>query len=182
MDNYKAALRKFTYDELIDLISLPDTVVEKIEAELYGARHSAEVNGPDAYMPDGSHVEIKTQKYTGKFQLRGRGKFGAISDNILRAKRAANETVIIVGYCAITKEVYYRFEFKFSAIAAWYEDAVEKSYDKSWSNYDTIPYHYAHSKTFKVLHVASPEMLTENKHKFVPGFYDRLMEYSKKFG
>lgn len=179
MDNYKAELMKYSKEELIALLPLSDTFVEKIESELYGAKHSAEVNGPDAYMPDGSHVEIKTQKYLGKFQLRGRGKFGSISDEIYKAKLAANETVIVVGYCATTKEVYYRFEFKFSAIASMYEYTLQRSKDKDWSNYDTIPCHYADDKTFKVLYVAPVDVLKENKHKFVPNFYERLVRYNK---
>jgi len=172
--NYKDHLKHFTKKELIEMMTVTPEMVEKIEVEACGGTHFDNINGPDGCDKNG-YIEVKSQRYRGNYKLFGRGKFGSISYENYKKKLKENELVIITGYDEKTGEKYYSFSFRFEAIAERYLDAVKKSKNKGWSNFDTIPYHYKDHPSFNVDFVADYRTLIKNKHKFRPRFLKFLL-------
>ena len=168
--NYKENLEKLSHQDLLRIIEITPHLVERMEVFLIGAKHSPDHNGPDGYFQNGNHVEVKTQKYTGNFTLRGRGKFGAPTLDLHAQKVKSNELIIVTGFDS-DGCVYYRFSFTFDAIADRYLEAVP---NKS-QNYDFIPMHYVNHHSFKVKFIADFDILTKNKEIFQPKFFKFLM-------
>jgi len=172
--DYKATLRSLSHEDLLRVIDITPTLVERMEVHLSGAKHSSNHCGPDGYFDDGSHVEVKTQKYTGNYTLRGRGKFGKPSKDLHDLKIASNELIIITGFDSVGK-VYYRFTVTFDAVEKLYKTAA----DNKQCNYDFIPKHYANHHSFKVEYIAPADVLTFNKEKFQPKFL-KFLQYLNK--
>lgn len=175
--NYKNALKSIPKKDLIDMMPVTPEMVEKCEIELAGGVHSNEINGPDGSHCEHGCLEVKTQRYRGKYKLFGRAKFGGISIENHARKLKENELVIVTGYNEQSGEVYYRFKFRFVAIADRYLDAVQKSATKGWSNYDAIPLHYMDHPTFEIDYVADRNILGRDKHVFQPKFLKLLLSY-----
>jgi hypothetical protein len=171
--NYKDHLKTLSKTELIKKIIVSTAMVEKYEVERVGGTHLTDANGPDGLLPCGTHHEIKSQRWEGSFTLRGRGKFGAPSYALHNSKIEADELITIIGYHPVTGQLYYRFNFKFEAIADRYWDAAEKG----WGNYDTIPLHYADHHSFSVEYIAARDILLREQHIFQPKFLDYLLSY-----
>jgi len=163
--DYKATLRSLSHCDLLRVIEVTPALVERMEVHLAGAKHSAEHNGPDGHFKDGSHIEVKTQKYTGNYTLRGRGKFGNPTLELYNRKIASNELIIVTGFDT-NGRVYYRFSITFDAIEKRYKEAAENK----CNNFDFIPCHYTNHHSFKVKYVAPLDILQMNTEKFQPKF------------
>jgi len=174
MDNYKDNLRAMSKTELLESIRVDPDMAERCEVEYIGGTHLTKINGPDGVLDDGRHIEIKSQRFNGNFTLRGRGKFGAVSQQIYDTKIKENEIVIVTGYDEGNGDVYYRFQLDFDAIAEDYQRVVNTSIDKQWGNYDMLPPHYANHNSFNVNYIAKQEHLDNNKYKFQNKFYKFL--------
>lgn len=173
--NYKDHLRTLSIEQLIDFITITPDFAEKLEIELAGGTHLSNINGPDGYHTGRAEIlEVKAQIWKGVYTLRGRGKYGMVSVPLYEKKMETNERVIVVGYDYWTGEVYYRFSFKFEAIADLYLRAVQLSSDKNWGNFDFLPKHYVDHPTFEVLHVAPLDVLEANEHKLQRKFLKML--------
>jgi len=175
LKNYKSHLKTLSKKELIALIDVPPLLAEKYEVESVGGTHNTAVNGADGFGPDGEHIEIKAQVWSGTYQLRGRGKFGGCSQKVLDAKSASNERVIFVGYDAHTGDVYYRFSVMFEDIAGFYKQKLAKMSDKDYSNIDVCFIHYFNEPSFEILYIADKKTLAKNKHKLQTKFYNALI-------
>lgn len=182
MENYKLeALAHMSKEELLDYIKIDPHFVEFIEAKRMGAVHTGVGNGPDAYL-NGREVEIKTQVWNGNYQLRGRGKFGAVSMSMYKRKLESNELINIVGYCPASGQVFYRFYFDFAAIADYYLHTVNLSEGKNWGNADILPKHYIQHESFRVDYVAPVEILLDNQHIFIRKFLVWLIDWHNTDG
>ena len=183
-----AAMQKYSHLELALLACNNGLFVEKMEAEAAGAQHNTAANGADAYFPDGTHLEIKTQihqgnQLTSKYGLKGRAKYSSPTWEIYNKKLAANERTIVLGSCGVTGTVFYRFSFNFAAIADWFRshlvDKLERKGQDSISNIDAHYYDYNQHSSFEFEHVADPDTLLENRHVFgTEKFFNYLMEHS----
>lgn len=177
MKNYKNELLALTKEELVAYIDITASMAEKFESKVAGAKHLTEVNGPDAELPCGRYVEIKTQCYSGNYELRGRGKYGSATMDIYKKKLQKNELTIVSGFDQATGDVLYRFSFDFTAISDRYLANVEDRAARGLgpTNYDTYPAHYMHHKSFKIDFVADPLILFLSCHKFTNKFYKFLL-------
>jgi len=172
--DYKATLKSLSHEDLLRVIDITPTLVERMEVHLAGAKHSPDHCGPDGYFNDGSHVEVKTQKYTGNYTLRGRGKFGSPTLDLYNLKLNSNELIIITGF-NVDGTVYYRFTVTFDAIKDLYKSAAERKQ----CNYDFIPKHYANHHSFNVEYIAPAMVLASNSEKFQPKFLKFLLHLHK---
>jgi hypothetical protein len=170
--NYKDILEGLTKEEIIALIDVTPRMVEKCEVERLGGDHLEDHAGPDGKLPCGTHHEIKSQRWVGNYVLRGRGKFSAPSLALYEGKIASNELITIVGYHEATGDIYYRFSFRFAAIAGKYLIAALKRQ----TNYDTIPLHYSQHESFQVEYIAPDEILDRDSEHFQPKFLNFLRD------
>jgi hypothetical protein len=182
MNIRRDVLSNMTKAELVDFVEMTGALIEQVIATKYGLQHNTEVNGVDAFCPKTKQAyEIKSQVYSGKYALRGRGKYGFISDLIAAKKLAIDEQTIIVGVCGQTAEVLYEYLVPFAAVHGKYMDSVARSHNKNWSNCDIYPRHYTYHPDFKVLSVVTPKVLLQNQHKFQQKFFKIIMAQSKAF-
>ena len=168
--DYKTTLESLSHKDLLRVIEITPALVERMEVHLAGAKHSPDFSGPDGHFEDGSHVEVKTQKYTGNYTLRGRGKFGAPSTDLHKRKITSDELIIVTGFDEDGK-VYYRFTFTFDAVKEGYKAAAARK----CHNYDFLPLHYVNHPSFKVEYIAPKDFLKSNAHIFQPKFLRFLM-------
>ena len=182
MNIRKDVLSNMTKAELIGFVDMSGALIEQVIATKYGLQHNTEVNGIDAFCPRTNQAyEIKSQIYSGKYTLRGRGKYGGISDLIAAKKLATNEQTIIVGVCNQTSELLYEYQVPFAAIYGKYVATVALSLNKNWTNCDIYPHHYTYHPDFKVLRVVTPNVLLQNQHKFQQKFFKIIMAQSEAF-
>lgn len=170
--NYKDILESLTKEEIIALIDVTPRMVEKCEVERLGGFHLEDHAGPDGHLPCGTHHEIKSQRWVGNYLLRGRGKFSAPSLALYESKMLSNEVITMVGYHEATGDIYYRFSFRFKAIAVRYLFAALKNQ----TNYDTIPFHYSQHDSFQVEYIAPDEILDRDAEHFQPKFLKFLRD------
>lgn len=183
MNNYKDSLKKLTKKELITRAVVTPDLVEKAEVENLGGTHLTDISGPDGTHEDFGYIEIKSQRWRGcpgGYKLRGRAKFGNISEVQHKRKVKENELVVAVGYDENDGTLFYRMSFRFAAIADFYGKQVEKSKAKNWNNCDVVPSHYKDHKTFQMNYVANGKVLEKNSEAFTPGFYKFLQSYNQK--
>jgi hypothetical protein len=180
MNNYKKQLAHLTKEELISYIVVTPLMAERFENEHIGATHLTEFNGADGELPCGRSVEIKTQCYSGKYKLFGRGKYGAASMDIYKRKLEKNEHTIFTGFDESTGDVFYRFAFDFEAVAPNYLNAVKSRLDRGLGvqNYDAQPGHYLRHPSFTINHIAEPVVIWRNREKFTDKFYKFLLYYA----
>lgn len=105
--------------------------VEKLEVESLGGTHRVG-NGPDGDWPNGDTVEIKTQIFqndsqakAGPTKLWGKASYSNPSEMIYNEKLRKDEFTVVVGADKYNGVVYYRYSYKFSAIASAYLARVE---------------------------------------------------------
>jgi|TARA_R110000851_G_scaffold295122_1_gene449976 hypothetical protein len=180
MNNYKKQLAHLTKDELIDYIDVTPLMAERFENEHIGATHLTDAGGADGELPCGRSVEIKTQCFSGKYQLRGRGKYGAASMDIYKRKLEKNEHTIVTGFDASSGDVFYRFAFDFEAIAPNYLHVVNSRLDRGLGvqNYDAYLHHYLGHPSFTINQVSDPAVLWINRDKFTGKFYMFLLYHA----
>lgn len=179
--NYKENLEKLSKKELIERAVVTPDLVEKTEVERLGGIHLTDINGPDGTHDDYGYVEVKSQRWRGcpsGYKLRGRAKFGNISETQYERKVEEDELIVNVGYDENNGTLFYRMTFRFAAIAEKYAEDVEKSKDKNWSNCDVLPKHFKDHETFNVEYVANGKVLEENSEAFTPSFYKFLQSYN----
>ena len=167
--DYKTTLQTLSHKDLLRVIEITPALVERMEVHLAGAKHSPDHSGPDGYFEDGSHVEVKTQKYTGNYTLRGRGKFGAPSSDLHERKIDSDELIIVTGFDEAGK-VYYRFTFTFDAVKEGYATSAARKQH----NFDFLPCHYTTHHSFTVEYIAPVSVLDANTHIFQPKFLQFL--------
>jgi hypothetical protein len=180
MNNYKKQLAHLTKEELINYIDVTPLMAERFENEHIGAKHLTECNGADGELPCGRSVEIKTQCFSGKYQLRGRGKYSSASMDIYKRKLEKNEHTIFTGFDVSTGDVFYRFAFDFEAVAPNYLHVVKSRLDRGLGvqNYDANLSHYLSHPSFTINQVSDPAELWRNREKFTDKFYKFLLYYS----
>jgi hypothetical protein len=180
MNNYKKQLAHLTKNELIDYLDVTPQMAERFENEHIGAKHLTAAGGSDGELPCGRSVEIKTQCFSGKYQLRGRGKYGAASIDIYKRKLEKNEHTIVTGFDASSGDVFYRFAFDFEAIAPNYLHVVNSRLDRGLGaqNYDAYLRHYVGHPSFVINQVSDPAELWINRDKFTKKFYMFLLYHS----
>ena len=167
--NYRDELLSFSKEELIKMIPLHSSLIEKMEIEGFGGRHLSDFNGPDGIIDDcGTILEHKSQTYTENFTLRGRAKFGSPTEKLLEEKIKSNETIIVSGHCEATGDIYYRFKFTFDAIAKDYSWSIGQSC------YNCIPPHYIFHPSFSVEYLAPVSLLDKKEREFQPKFFRYL--------